>query len=85
MGFARRPGNAVRPTTMDPQLHFQSLKPCDADALDGGPRSEEESVMMNKLIVRDQNGRVAVPMLLWFAGVPFGIVVLLWLLFFRGH
>ena len=40
---------------------------------------------MNRLIVRDQNGRVAVPMLLWFAGVPFGIVVLLWLLFFRGH
>jgi len=30
-------------------------------------------------------GRVLVPALLWFAGVPFGLVILLWLFFFRGH
>jgi hypothetical protein len=30
-------------------------------------------------------GRVLVPALLWMAGVPFGIVVLLWFFFFRGH
>lgn len=29
-------------------------------------------------------GRILVPALLWMAGVPFGIVLLLWLLFFRG-
>jgi hypothetical protein len=30
-----------------------------------------------------QKGGVAVPALLWFAGVPFIIVLFLWLLFFR--
>lgn len=30
-------------------------------------------------------GRVLVPALLWMAGVPFGIVVLLWFFFFRGN
>ena len=30
-------------------------------------------------------GRVAVPILLWMAGVPFTLVFLLWLFFFRGH
>jgi hypothetical protein len=33
----------------------------------------------------DQKGRVAVPILLWLMGVPFGLVFLLWLFFFRGH
>ena len=32
-----------------------------------------------------QKGRVAVPLLLWVAGVPFTLVFLLWLFFFRGH
>ncbi len=31
-----------------------------------------------------QEGRVLVPLLLWWAGVPFLIVFLLWLFFFRG-
>ena len=31
-----------------------------------------------------QKGRVGIPILLWIAGVPFGIVLLLWLFFFRG-
>jgi hypothetical protein len=31
-----------------------------------------------------QEGRVLVPALLWMAGVPFGIVLLLWFVFFRG-
>ena len=30
-------------------------------------------------------GKVAVPILLWIAGVPFTLVFFLWLLFFRGH
>ena len=30
-------------------------------------------------------GRVLVPALMWMAGVPFGIVFLLWLFFFRGR
>jgi lipid-A-disaccharide synthase-like uncharacterized protein len=40
----------------------------------------------NELMVTDkQKGRVAVPILLWFMGVPLGLVLLLWLFFFRGH
>jgi hypothetical protein len=31
-----------------------------------------------------QSGRVLMPALLWMAGVPFGIVVLLWFFVFRG-
>jgi len=29
-------------------------------------------------------GKVLVPAILYFAGVPLGVVVLLWLFFFRG-
>lgn len=31
-----------------------------------------------------QSGKVLVPALLYFAGVPFGLVLLLWFFFFRG-
>lgn len=31
-----------------------------------------------------QKGGIAIPALLWFAGVPFFVVLLLWALFFRG-
>ena len=42
--------------------------------------------MNTKLVVTDkQKGRVAVPILLWVMGVPFTLVLLLWLFFFRGH
>jgi hypothetical protein len=32
----------------------------------------------------DVEGRVGPPLLLWFLGVPGGICVLLWLVFWRG-
>ncbi|MBC7385580.1 MAG: hypothetical protein H7301_05360 [Cryobacterium sp.] len=32
----------------------------------------------------DQDGKVGVPILLYFLGVPGGLVILLWLFFFRG-
>jgi hypothetical protein len=35
-------------------------------------------------IVESRSGRVLVPAMLWMAGVPFGLVLLLWFLFFRG-
>ena len=38
----------------------------------------------SSLTKRDPKGRVAVPLLLWIAGVPFGLVLLLWFFFFRG-
>jgi len=42
--------------------------------------------MNTNLVVTDkQKGRVAVPILLWVMGVPFTLVLLLWLFFFRGH
>jgi hypothetical protein len=43
--------------------------------------------MKAQLIKRKQQleGRVLVPALLWMAGVPFGIVLLLWFFLFRGH
>ncbi len=42
--------------------------------------------MIDKLSVmrRDPKGKVAVPILLWLGGVPFGIVLLIWFFFFRG-
>ena len=33
----------------------------------------------------ESKGRVVVPVLLYIAGVPLFLVVLLWLFFFRGH
>jgi hypothetical protein len=30
-------------------------------------------------------GKVLVPALLWMAGAPFGVVLLLWFFFFRGR
>jgi hypothetical protein len=42
--------------------------------------------MTNKIeLQQNQKGRVAVPLLLWIMGVPFTLVLLLWLFFFRGH
>ena len=41
--------------------------------------------MKTSLTPSNQKGRVAVPLLLWVAGVPFTLVFLLWLFFFRGH
>ena len=40
---------------------------------------------MQLMKTNDQKGRVAVPILLWVMGVPFTLVLLLWLFFFRGH
>ena len=37
------------------------------------------------LVKQEQSGRVAVPIILWLAGVPLTLVVILWFLFFRGH
>ena len=51
----------------------------------GAARGSTEERHMESLTPNDQKGRVAVPMLMWFAGVPFTLVVILWLLFFRGH
>jgi len=31
------------------------------------------------------SGRVLVPALLWMAGLPLGVVLLLWFFFFRGN
>jgi hypothetical protein len=43
---------------------------------------------MSKAIRRAKekvSGRVLVPALLWMAGLPLGVVILLWFFFFRGH
>lgn len=39
---------------------------------------------LNKITTHQPGGRIAVPFLLWVAGVPLGIVFLLWLFIFRG-
>jgi hypothetical protein len=43
--------------------------------------------MNNKLVKYREKleGRVLVPALMWMAGVPFGVVLLLWFFFFRGR
>ena len=46
-------------------------------------RSKEATVKTQKTHERE-SGRVLVPALLYMAGVPFGIVLLLWFFFFRG-
>jgi hypothetical protein len=33
---------------------------------------------------KKQSGRVLVPLLLWWAGLPLSLVLLLWFFFFRG-
>lgn len=50
------------------------------------PANTEEDEMRHQMKTKHerQSGKVLVPALLWFAGVPFTVVVLLWLLFFRG-
>jgi hypothetical protein len=42
--------------------------------------------MNNEITTRNekQSGRVLVPAIMYFMGVPFGIVLLLWFFFFRG-
>lgn len=41
--------------------------------------------MTNRLIKAErQSGRVLVPILLWWAGLPLTLVILLWFFFFRG-
>jgi hypothetical protein len=35
-------------------------------------------------VLRNEEGRVGPPILLWLLGVPGGLVLLLWLFFFRG-
>jgi hypothetical protein len=47
--------------------------------------NKEEHVQKSLTTTNNQKGRVAVPILLWVAGVPFSLVFLLWLFFFRGH
>jgi hypothetical protein len=37
-----------------------------------------------KNLVSNAYGRVAVPILLYLLGMPFGFVVLVWFFFFRG-
>ena len=39
---------------------------------------------MTQIRKTEQSGKIAVPMLLWFMGVPFTLVLVLWLVFFRG-
>lgn len=43
-----------------------------------------EDDMRDEIKRERQRGRVLVPAILWIAGVPFTLVLLLWLLFFRG-
>jgi hypothetical protein len=45
----------------------------------------EESMKAQLKKRREQlEGKVLVPALLWMAGMPFGLVFLIWLFFFRG-
>lgn len=37
-----------------------------------------------RILQKNEDGRVAVPILLWFMGVPGFLVILLWFFFFRG-
>lgn len=43
-----------------------------------------DSIVESTPILKQVEGKVAVPILLWFMGVPGFIVILLWALFFHG-
>ncbi len=47
-------------------------------------RSMKKFNMPAKVDLRDIQGRILAPVALYALGVPFGIVLLLWLFFFRG-
>jgi hypothetical protein len=55
--------------------------------IDAGIAPTQENTMKAQLKTTREHleGRVLVPALLWMAGAPFGVVLLLWLFFFRGH
>jgi hypothetical protein len=60
----------------------------DENAASPTARTCDERAAMKAQIKKHRErleGRVLVPALLWMAGVPFGIVILLWFFFFRGH
>lgn len=40
--------------------------------------------MSNQDLNGKQSGGIVIPALMWWAGVPLGVVILLWLFFFRG-
>ena len=41
--------------------------------------------MDNLSVYRERvSGRIAIPALMWLAGVPLGLVLLIWFFFFRG-
>ncbi len=46
--------------------------------------NQTDSVVEATPILKSEEGKVAVPILLWFMGVPGFIVILLWAFFFRG-
>lgn len=35
-------------------------------------------------VFKSAAGRIAAPMLLWFMGMPLGLVLIVWFFFFRG-
>ena len=46
--------------------------------------SFKKPIQSMKTVVDNINGRVGVPILLYFLGVPGGVCVLLWFFIFRG-
>ena len=58
-----------------------------SNSQENNPMDQEKNTMRKQfeLMRQDPKGRVAVPMLLWLAGAPLGVVLLVWLFFFRGH
>ena len=48
-------------------------------------RSAKGKTMSNLTTYRERlSGRVAIPALMWLAGLPLGVVLLIWFFFFRG-
>lgn len=64
-----------------------ALSVCIDDELARRAHTTKGSSMKAQMIKYREKleGRVLVPALLWMAGVPFGVVLLLWFFFFRGR
>jgi hypothetical protein len=59
-----------------------AVSSCATDARTRG--HNQESLMSNQNLDGKQSGGIVIPALLWWAGTPLLVVIVLWALFFRG-
>jgi hypothetical protein len=85
--FANEQTGALQTGTIRDVRQHHRLATIAQTQLRPGPvvlRDRYSGVHLMKALYHRMQGKVGIPILLWFMGVPGFVVVLLWLLFFRG-